>query len=275
MLLGIPGDNTYSNYAEANRAFYRQTVVPLISRIAAALGHWLGESFGGNLRLVPDLDEVPALSIEREALWKRIGEASFLTDDEKREATGYEPLPASSLLAKYSPDQPRVPGGNPDGGQWTSGGGSGVSENDDEADASEAGDLEQSLSTARDQEPREDLAHLQAIANDPIISRGIDAAWSASRPDSDEPREHGFWISRSNITGELFTRPFANPGTQAQITPGTPPSDAIAFFHTHPNRLGFRTGPSSGDISFANYYKLPGILRSHNGIYYFGPILTR
>jgi phage portal protein BeeE len=38
---------------------------------------------------VPDLDEVPALSIEREALWKRIGEASFLTDDEKRAAAGY------------------------------------------------------------------------------------------------------------------------------------------------------------------------------------------
>jgi HK97 family phage portal protein len=88
MLLGIPGDNTYSNYAEANRAFYRQTVVPLISRIASALGNWLGDSFGGNLRLVPDLDEVPALSIEREALWKRVGEASFLTDDEKGAATG-------------------------------------------------------------------------------------------------------------------------------------------------------------------------------------------
>ncbi|MBX3514326.1 MAG: phage portal protein [Xanthobacteraceae bacterium] len=86
MLLGIPGDNTYSNYAEANRAFYRQIVVPLLSRIAAALGNWLGESFGGNLRLVPDLEEVPALSIEREALWKRVGEASFLTDDEKRAA---------------------------------------------------------------------------------------------------------------------------------------------------------------------------------------------
>jgi hypothetical protein len=125
MLLGIPGDNTYSNYAEANHAFYRQTVVPLIARIASALGSWLGESFGRNLRLAPDLDEVPALSIEREALWKRVGEASFLTDDEKREATGYEPLPVSSLttlLAKYSPDQPRVPSGNPDGGQWTSGG---------------------------------------------------------------------------------------------------------------------------------------------------------
>jgi phage portal protein BeeE len=72
-------------------------VVPLIARIATALGHWLGESFGGGLRLVPDLDEISALSLEREALWKRLGEAAFLTDDEKRAAVGYEPIPASSL----------------------------------------------------------------------------------------------------------------------------------------------------------------------------------
>jgi hypothetical protein len=135
MLLGIPGDNTYSNYAEANRAFYRQTVVPLVTRIASALGNWLGENFGGNLRLAPDLDEVPALSIEREALWKRVGEASFLTNDEKRAAAGYEPLPASSLttlLAKYSPDQPRVPAGSREGGQWTAGGYAGAAANADE-----------------------------------------------------------------------------------------------------------------------------------------------
>lgn len=30
-----------------------------------------------------------------------------------------------SMGHKYSPDQPRVPAGNPDGGQWTSGGGGG------------------------------------------------------------------------------------------------------------------------------------------------------
>ena len=29
MLLAIPGDNTYSNYQEANRVFWRQTVLPL------------------------------------------------------------------------------------------------------------------------------------------------------------------------------------------------------------------------------------------------------
>ena len=32
MLLGIPGDNTYANYAEANRVFWRQTVLPLVAR---------------------------------------------------------------------------------------------------------------------------------------------------------------------------------------------------------------------------------------------------
>lgn len=134
MLLGIPGDNTYSNYAEANRALYRQTVVPLLSRIAAAIGNWLGAAYGEDVRLVPDLDEVSALSVEREALWKRINDASFLTEDEKRAAAGYDPLPVSlapsvsTLRAKFNPDQPRVPAGNPDGGQWTGGGGSGEGE---------------------------------------------------------------------------------------------------------------------------------------------------
>jgi HK97 family phage portal protein len=33
MLLGIPGDNTYANYAEANRTFWRQTVLPLVGRM--------------------------------------------------------------------------------------------------------------------------------------------------------------------------------------------------------------------------------------------------
>src|SRR4029453_9435875 len=41
MLLGIPGDNTFANYAEANRSFWRQTVLPLAARVAEALGNWL------------------------------------------------------------------------------------------------------------------------------------------------------------------------------------------------------------------------------------------
>ena len=89
MLLGIPGDNTYANYREANLAFWRQTVLPMASRVAAAFGGWLGPAYGADLRLACDADAVEALSVEREALWRRVNEADFLTPDEKREAVGY------------------------------------------------------------------------------------------------------------------------------------------------------------------------------------------
>ena len=89
MLLGIPGDNTFANYKEANLTFWRQTVVPLVAKTAKALNQWLAPRFGQNLKLWFDLDEVPALAAEREALWARIGTAEFLSDEEKREAVGW------------------------------------------------------------------------------------------------------------------------------------------------------------------------------------------
>jgi HK97 family phage portal protein len=96
MLLGIPGDNTYSNYQEANRVFWRQSVLPLASRVIAALGAWLTQGTGGSIRLDFDRDAVEALNPDREALWKRVGEAGFLTRDEQREAVGYGPLDEGS-----------------------------------------------------------------------------------------------------------------------------------------------------------------------------------
>lgn len=67
MLLGIPGDNTYSNYQEAQRAFWRVTVLPLVARMTKAFSGWLSPAFGGSLEFRPDLDQVEALSGEREA----------------------------------------------------------------------------------------------------------------------------------------------------------------------------------------------------------------
>ena len=43
---------------------------------------------------------------------------------------------------KYSPDQPRVPAGNSDGGQWTSGGGSGAERDSSGVPAKRPGDAE-------------------------------------------------------------------------------------------------------------------------------------
>jgi HK97 family phage portal protein len=87
MLLGIPGDNTYANLAEANRALWRQTLVPLVVRVADELSGWLGPAFDG-ARIVPDFDDVEALAEDKASLWARVSGAGFLTDAEKRELVG-------------------------------------------------------------------------------------------------------------------------------------------------------------------------------------------
>ncbi|MBM7068041.1 phage portal protein [Actibacterium sp. 188UL27-1] len=92
MLLGIPGEATFANYQEANRAFYRLTVLPLVTRVLASVSDWLGRFDGSNVVLKPDLDQIPALSVEREAQWRRVSDAGFLTDAEKRALLGLPPL---------------------------------------------------------------------------------------------------------------------------------------------------------------------------------------
>jgi HK97 family phage portal protein len=88
MLLGLPGDATYANYQEANRAFYRLTVLPLAQKVTARLSNWLASFTDDEARLMPDLDGVPALAVEREAQWARISAADFLSVAEKRAALG-------------------------------------------------------------------------------------------------------------------------------------------------------------------------------------------
>jgi HK97 family phage portal protein len=90
MLLGIPGDNTYSNYREANRALWRLTLLPLADKLLGALCEGLA-SWYPQAKLSVDLDRVPALSEDRERLWKQLSDADFLSEDEKRAMLGFEP----------------------------------------------------------------------------------------------------------------------------------------------------------------------------------------
>ncbi len=98
MLLGIPGDNTFANYQEANRVFWRQTLLPLAQRIGAQIAQWLAPQFGDGLRLVVDTDRIDALAADRAAQWERVRNAAFLTLNEKREAVGYAPLEGGDRL---------------------------------------------------------------------------------------------------------------------------------------------------------------------------------
>jgi HK97 family phage portal protein len=94
MLLGIPGDATYANYQEANRAFYRLTVLPLATRVTSAIADWLSDFTGERIDVRPDLDQVSALSGERDSHWRRISDATFLSEAEKRNLLG---LPAREV----------------------------------------------------------------------------------------------------------------------------------------------------------------------------------
>ena len=92
MLLGIPGDNTYANYREANIAFWRMTVLPLVRKMADALSAWLGPRFDADDSAIrPRTEEVPALAADRAEQWRRLDEIGFLSVEEKRALAGLAP----------------------------------------------------------------------------------------------------------------------------------------------------------------------------------------
>jgi len=90
MLLGMPGDNTYANYKEANRALWRLTLLPLAGKILSGLQQGL-KSWFPELTIAVDLDRVPALAQDREALWSQVANADFLDPEEKRALLGLPP----------------------------------------------------------------------------------------------------------------------------------------------------------------------------------------
>ena len=80
MLLGIPGDATYAKtMPEANRAFYRLTVLALAQNGAGwrRMAGWHSGLTGDVVILQPDLTRCRRLAAEREAQWRRVAECRF------------------------------------------------------------------------------------------------------------------------------------------------------------------------------------------------------
>ncbi len=99
MLVGVKGDSTYANYREARFHLWEDTILPLMDMILDELNTWLAPQFGKGLTLHYDQGAIPALTHRREQLWTSLEGASFLTDDEKRAATGYPPRAVSPRKA--------------------------------------------------------------------------------------------------------------------------------------------------------------------------------
>ncbi|MEM9987934.1 MAG: phage portal protein [Pseudomonadota bacterium] len=94
MLLGIPGDNTYSNYQQAVLAFWRQTVLPLVGKMTASLSASLDD---GTTQIGFDIDAIDALTESRTARMDAILRADFITDTEKRAILGFPPLTEGNM----------------------------------------------------------------------------------------------------------------------------------------------------------------------------------
>ena len=83
MLLGIQGDNTYSNYQEANRVFTRNTLLPICEMFCEGISRKLSVLYQQNIDIKPDTDNLPAFLPEKESKRNFIATATFLSDEEK------------------------------------------------------------------------------------------------------------------------------------------------------------------------------------------------
>lgn len=93
MSLGIPGDNTYSNQREARQGLYQDTIIPFNDSLLDGLNGWLCPLFGDDIRIVQDIENLPALAEVREKRWTMVAAANWMTTNEKRKAVGMDELP--------------------------------------------------------------------------------------------------------------------------------------------------------------------------------------
>jgi len=97
-LLGINGDNTYSNMQEARLALWEETLIPLLDKIADSMSNWFSYLFKEDIIIDFDSDSISALTEKRENLWAKIANANFMTLNEKRAFVGLPKIPNGDSL---------------------------------------------------------------------------------------------------------------------------------------------------------------------------------
>jgi len=101
-LLWDEAQKTYSNYREARKALYMETVLPFMNLFRDALNRWLIPMFddGDRLYLDYDRDSIEALQENRAEKYSYLKTADWLKDNEKRAATGYDETPEGDSIYK-------------------------------------------------------------------------------------------------------------------------------------------------------------------------------
>jgi len=114
-----------------------------------------------------------------------------------------------------------------------------------------------------------------------VIFAAIEEAWADSNYASLPVirHEHGGWIYQANKKGDDTIKVLSAPtGKYRTIDLRNPPQmvgfSVIANYHTHPNPSfeGFRARESDADLGLQIKYNVPGLLRSEEGMSWYGPI---
>jgi hypothetical protein len=177
--------------------------------------HWLDEDDGDPETVLEGRVKLGAVTLNE--MREHLGLDPFANAAADRPmvltATGYVPIEANAggsgsaqtkpIVQKYSPDQPRVPPGNLDGGQWTSENGSGASDStagsSDVADGTAEPVQYAALDTGTRTDPTESVPDPQAH-DDSAESRVAQASNWRSQPvnlvEDEEPNGPGHAIAK-------------------------------------------------------------------------------
>lgn len=87
-LIGDSENKTYSNYKEARKALYMETILPLMDYLRDEFNNWLTPAFGDDLWLEYNKDAIEAIREELNAVYERQAKAWWRTINERRASTG-------------------------------------------------------------------------------------------------------------------------------------------------------------------------------------------
>jgi HK97 family phage portal protein len=90
---------TYNNVGEARKALWSNCIKPLETTFRDGLNNWLGLKYGDAAYIDFDVSHIDELQEDKKTKAEWLTKCTFLTNNEKREAMGYKPLPGGDTLA--------------------------------------------------------------------------------------------------------------------------------------------------------------------------------
>jgi HK97 family phage portal protein len=97
-LLGDTENTTYANQEEGRKMLFLAGILPEMEELRDELQTWLVPAFGSNLRLDYDRDKIEAIQEDRAKRYSYLAAADWLSQNEKRAATGYEEIPEGEVV---------------------------------------------------------------------------------------------------------------------------------------------------------------------------------